>query len=96
MRANVEAEDAHRAAGGRQEAEEDADEGALARAVRADEPDDAGLEGEREGVECNDAGIALGNLTSRNQCDGELWRGKGPEYLRDAFTSVSPLEIYCI
>ena len=55
------------AAGRGQEAQENANERALAGAVGADEPDDAWLEVDRQAIERVDAGIALGQLACADQ-----------------------------
>ena len=66
LRARVQVEDAHVARGGGEQAEEDLDEGALAGAVGADEPDDAGLQLQGKPLERRHAaGIALGRALVR-------------------------------
>src|SRR6185503_20342472 len=63
----IEAENRGPAARGWQEAQKNADERALAGAVRADEADDAWLEVDSEGVERRDCRVALGDFARADQ-----------------------------
>ena len=72
--AGIEAEHANRSARLGEQAEEDADERALAGAVGADEADDAGLDVDRQAVEGGDTRVALGQLTGADQ--GHLRGGR--------------------
>ena len=75
---DIEVHDRRRPGGRRQEAEEDLEHRALARAVRADEADDARLEIERQAVKGDDAsGVAFGQRVERDE-------GHGPRRVRDA------------
>ncbi len=63
----IESEHSDRAARLPQQPEQDSDEGALAGAVGADEPDDARLQIDGHRVEGGDARILLGQLTGADQ-----------------------------
>ncbi len=78
VRRDVEVEDQRRAARRRDEPEQDLQERALARAVRPDEPDDAGLDLERQAVERGDRALRIAS-SGHSSRSGSPRQGIGPD-----------------